>query len=633
MSLAQHVTQAEGFDYDGPAAPAPEPEQERDRGQENEQNQRQEQGHQEGQGQEQEIDQETTQQDVYETSENGLMSPSTIVVEDPEYGPKWQRLSHALIEVTPPRRQRSSAYYVSNTKRFVQVTTGVVSCWLASSIVFGFAALRPVLISEGVYRNLCPGEEHSGEIPCKEQDMRLNLFFIVGSITANVSSLFAGASLDRFGRRVCWIISSICLAAGTLIMTASFAYPSFDGYIVGNIILSLGGTYLFVPTFELANAFPLSFGLIVALVTGAFDASSAVFLFYRIAYDASKGAFTPATFFGWYLSVPLVILATELIYMPAHGYHTMSELEVKIERAQNPDADAHASDDNITDRDELIRVRNARADHRHDKLSRMESLAGNTFRRRRRFYDKDASHEASGVWGVLHGHPFRRQIRSPWFTLILAMTVIQMFRMNYFISTIHRQYTYMLGSEEKAEWINHFFDVALPVGGVATTPVIGVLLNSLRVSTITGLLTGFIVFNAVLNCLPFLWAGYATVLTFVLFRPFYYSAISDYSTKVFGFVTFGRIYGTLVCISGLFNFAQSGVDILVYGHLLNGNPTPVNIVLGIVGTIIGLGLTAFVIISGRAFATVKADREAYAEAMETRRLLYFDNISYGAVGR
>jgi hypothetical protein len=54
-----------------------------------------------------------------------------------------------------------------------QVVFTVVACWLASGIVFGFAALKPVLIDVGVYRELCTAEELADDVDvCFEQDLR-----------------------------------------------------------------------------------------------------------------------------------------------------------------------------------------------------------------------------------------------------------------------------------------------------------------------------------------------------------------------------------------------------------------------------------------------------------------------------
>jgi hypothetical protein len=91
---------------------------------------------------------------------------------------------------------------------------------------------------------------------------------------------------------------------------------------------------------------------------------------------------------------------------------------------------------------------------------------------------------------------------------------------------------------------------------------------------------------------------------------------SDYAAKVFGFASFGRIYGTVVCVSGFTNFAQPGIDALVFGPL-HGNPVPVNLGLGAGGALVGLALTTYVAIKGRAFTEEKVQ----VEAEERQRLM------------
>ncbi|KAM0350600.1 hypothetical protein ACHAPU_003085 [Fusarium lateritium] len=597
MSLAQHVTQTQGFDYEGPANP-----------------------NYEG----------PTHPSVSPRfGTPNIIAPGERFESFPDRS-EWRRLSFAPVDIVQ-KLPNLAAYKVSDVKRYAQVTTGVIACWFAAGIVFGFAAIKPILIAEGIYSELCHhdqrtvGKRPDFQVPCAEQDMRLNLLFISASISANVSSLLAGSALDRFGRRTCWLISSLLLAIGSLLMGLSFSIPGFHGFLIGNVLLAFGGTFLFVSSFELANAFPKYSGLVVALVTGAFDASAAVFLFYRMAYDASGGRFTLDKFFFGYISVPLFILLAELLWMPAHSYHTLPQLEKKIENAQDRSRDLHASDNEIDGTSELSRVRGARADHRKHKLEKIEDLAGDSEQRGERIKEEEDRQEASGVWGVLHGVPAHRQMMSPWFILILLLTILQMLRMNYFIASIRSQYRYMLGSEKAAERINAFFDVALPVGGVASTPFIGILLNSLSVPATWGVLTVFIIIIGVLNCLSHLWAGYMTVIAFVIFRPLYYSAISDYATKVFGFATFGRIYGTITCISGITQLSQSGLDALTHGPLHN-NSIPINATLGGTGAIVGLALTAFVAVKGRSFAERKVEMEADDER---ERLLSNAQSGYG----
>ncbi|KAI9170731.1 photosystem II D2 [Paramyrothecium foliicola] len=555
----------------------------------------------------------------------------------------WRRLSLAPAEVAI-EEPRIAAYKVSNTKRYgrivadldgasVQVLTGIIACWLASGIVFGFAALKPVLIAEGVYQELCDVDDAifttgkiDNRIPCAEQDLRLNLFFIVASITTNVSSLLAGTVLDRFGRRVCWVSACIFLLIGAALLGSSFAIVEFDGYLLGNFFIALGGTFIFVPSYQLTNAFPKYAGIIVALITGSFDASAAVYLLYRWVYEATDGRYSLEKFFFSYMIVPLLILVAEFAYMPAHSYHTLQELDVKIEKAHDVTRDIHDSDE---DRDpaQVTKMRRVRADRRESKLDQLEELAGDDERREERIKVEEERQETSVVWGVLHGLPAHRQMMTPWFILILLLTVLQMLRMNYFIATIRAQYRHMLDSEEQAEAINAFFDIALPLGGVASTPLIGLLLDNISIPSVFGVLTIFIVAIGVLNCLPFVWAAYATVIAFVVFRPLYYSAISDYATKVFGFSTFGRIYGTLTCISGLVNFVQSGLDELTHGPL-HEDPTPINIAMGAGGAVIGGILTIFVAVKGRTFVEERHDMEG---DHERQGLLENDHENYGSV--
>jgi hypothetical protein len=308
-------------------------------------------------------------------------------------------------------------------------------------------------------------------------------------------------------------------------MGFAFAITKFDGYIAANVLLALGGTLIFVPSYQMANAFPQYSGIIVALITGAFDASAAVFLLYKLAYAFSGGGFRPEHFFFGYTVIPALILLAELTLMPAHNYHTVPELNRKLEKAQNAMNDVHQSDDEIDSDAELTRVRSARAERRRTRLVQIENLIGDHEQRTQKAILETERHITSGVWGMLHGLPVHRQMLTPWFTLLLILTAFQMLRMNYFIATIDTQYKYMVG-ESMARRINTLFDFALPIGGIVATPFIGLLLNSLNEPEVLLLLTLLVTLTGAFNCLPSEWAGYATVILFVVMRPLYYSAMS-----------------------------------------------------------------------------------------------------------
>lgn len=141
--------------------------------------------------------------------------------------------------------------------------------------------------------------------------------------------------------------------------------------------------------------------------------------------------------------------------------------------------------------------------------------------------------------------------------------------------------------------VNNFFDLALPIGGILSIPFIGLLLDHSSTLVVLFSLVTVATTIGLLGIVPEMWAAYANICLFVLYRPFYYTAVSDYAAKVFGFKTFGTVYGTIICLSGLFNFAQSGLDYMFH-QTFRGDPIPVNLVLLSLGLVTGVGLVSYV---------------------------------------
>jgi hypothetical protein len=429
--------------------------------------------------------------------------------------------------------------------------------------------------------------------------------FTVAAVGTNVAALPIGAILDTLGPQVCGIIGSFLLAIGALFFAFAWQLP-FDGYIPGYLFLALGGPFVFISSFQLSNTFPKHSGLILALLTGAFDSSSAVFLVYRMLYQWSNGTFWPKKFFLLYLVVPIFILVVQIFIMPKASYKTVGELVKQVEEADD------VYDDQMDETTALLREEHRQ--HRQSVVSEITDLLGSKSGGKQ-IKQEERKKKISGVWGALHGGSVYQQITSPWFILITLFTVIQMTRINYFVATIRPQYEYLLGSEEKAVEINTFFDVALPLGGLLSIPFIGLVLDNTSTVFVLSALVAIATTIGVLGCLPYTWAAYSNVCLFVLYRPFYYTAVSDYAAKVFGFRTFGTVYGLIICLAGLFNFSQSGLDALMH-RVFDGNPVPVNLILLGAALVVGSSLCVFVGV--RAYAMRRDGLEHEAEwARET----------------
>lgn len=81
----------------------------------------------------------------------------------------------------------------------VQVVLACIYCLLAAGVVFGYAAIKPVLLEEGVYRNRCSKQELKDDVPvCYEQELR---FVCRGSdrillLTETTDSILCSQSLQ-----------------------------------------------------------------------------------------------------------------------------------------------------------------------------------------------------------------------------------------------------------------------------------------------------------------------------------------------------------------------------------------------------------------------------------------------------
>ena len=213
-------------------------------------------------------------------------------------------------------------------------------------------------------------------------------------------------------------------------------------------------------------------------------------------------------------------------------------------------------------------------------------------------YEQEADakliNRSGGVFGVLHGATINQQLNSWWFWGMCLFTTIQMLRINYFVATVKSQMVYLYnGDEELATSINHFFDLALPLGGLCAIPFIGLVLDNLTTLLVLNILLGLSLFIGVAGLVSWLPATYAGILVLVVYRPFYYTAVSDFCAKVFGYDNFGTVYGTIIAFSGVCNILQQVMDKATHEYF-NMNPGPVNTILVVLTLVFGAALIGFV---------------------------------------
>ncbi|CCD27287.1 Fmp42p NDAI_0K00960 [Naumovozyma dairenensis CBS 421] len=472
-----------------------------------------------------------------------------------------------------------------------QICCATLWCLLSSGIIFGFAALKPILISEGIYSEFCLNPE-SNQIDtiiksaiCSAQDLKLNFIFTASAGITNMMALPVGWILDTYGPRITGIIGSFFLTLGALLFIFHATFVTFiDPYISGYIMLSVGGPFVFISCFQLANIFPRRSGSVLALLTGAFDSSSALFLGYRVFYQKVNPSFNLSKFFTLYLIVPLFIFICQVTIMPHESYKTCGNVaKITVEGLDESGHLVEGDDGSmlVPDPNERELLIAQLEDDEQREPSQFHRESGIPLGRRKSvletYVETKLEEKSGGIFGVLHGYSVIDQLKTPWFYLLLIFAIISMIRINYFIATIRSQEEYLLGDELLASKINEIFDLALPIGGVLSIPFIGVLLDHVKTFNVLKLLSCMSVIIAVLGLIPnSFFLNLIGILVLVIFRPFYYTVISDYATKVFGFETFGTVYGLLICISGICNMGQSLLDQLTHTKF-DMNPTPVNL--------------------------------------------------------
>ncbi|CAI4048715.1 Fmp42p SKDI_13G3510 [Saccharomyces kudriavzevii IFO 1802] len=480
----------------------------------------------------------------------------------------------------------------TRTLQYAQVACACIWCLFSAGIVFGFAALKPILISEGVYHELCVPEDGDGLL-CTAQDLKLNFIFALSATVTNIMALPVGKILDVYGPRVCGIIGSglLFLACGNFI-SARHLSSIWDPYLVGYTLLAIAGPFVFISCFQLANSFPQRSGTILAMLTGSFDSSSALFLIYRLLYQNWYPNLHVSRFFTFYLFVPVFILICQFTIMPHSSYKTVNHIaKIAVEgldengRLIEGDTGSNIIPDE-QERQSLIAMEEeeeAMPNRSHRRKSVLET-----------YVEGKLQKKSGGIFGVLHGKSASEQIRSPWFYLMLLFALVAMLRINYFIATIRTQEEYLLNDPKLALKLNSIFDTLLPLGGVVSIPFIGLLLDHTdTLTTLTVLFTTSIaigIFGLIPNSFTLNLIGIALL---VVYRPFYYTVVSDYSSKVFGFDTFGTVYGLLSCICGIFNMSQNLLDKWTH-TTFNMNPFPINLMLVFFTVVFSLTITFYI---------------------------------------
>eukprot|EP01134_Creolimax_fragrantissima_P004112 CFRG4112T1 len=391
----------------------------------------------------------------------------------------------------------------SHGKKILMISYATIVALLTAGIIFGFAAIKPVFVDEGAYAYLCDDEKKIG---CAEQKLKLDLMFTFASFILNVGAFPVGIVLDLFGPRVTSTVGTVLEAVGLICL--AYSSDDFRGYIVGYLCLALGGLCMFISNMNLMNLFPAYMGTVNGILTGAFDASSLVFMVFKQAYY--KLGIHLKTLWLYYLIVPAANQVFATFFLTEHQF------EAQIDFDEEGDGEE---------------ARKPLIYNMHDKSA-------------------------------------KEQMMSIEFWLVALFTTIHMLRLNFYIATVEEQLRELADPGDVHQLVD-IFNVILPIGGIVTIPVVCYLLDHQgSIFTFNCLSVAMVIFG-VTSMIPGYWVHIFSFCLFVITRTCLYASISDFAGRMFGFKTFGITYGMLMMIGGLGNLLQYPFDNLVVEHFNN----------------------------------------------------------------
>jgi len=439
---------------------------------------------------------------------------------------------------------------LSFAKKIALVIFGIFSALTTSGIIFGFQALKSILIENKVYFELCEKNETEGEITqCNEQILKFSLMFSLASTATNAFSLPIGFILDKYGPRTSCCIGSILFFFGCLLFGLSS--PSFNGYLVGFLLLGIAGPFIFISTLHFSTVFPSKSGLIMAALTGSFDASSVIFLLFNKLFYFFDKKYSIQSFFLVYMIIPIIIFIANYFLMP--------KTSLQWSEAESLDESQQSLINESNETSSLLNT-NENDNSSSNNYQSIVSLHEQNVNRKKDIKDMTS-------W---------EQMRTKEYILITLLTSIFMIRLNFYISTTEEQFQTISNDQEGIKNTVQFFNIMLPLAGVLSIMPIGWLLDSFKMYIGFTVLCSMALIFGILSLIPSLPLQFISIIIFVFMRPLLYTSGNDFSTKTFGFKTFGRVYGLMNLISSIVNFGQYAVEYLVV-NIFNGQFTEINI--------------------------------------------------------
>ncbi|KNE54384.1 hypothetical protein AMAG_17664 [Allomyces macrogynus ATCC 38327] len=154
------------------------------------------------------------------------------------------------------------------------------------------------------------------------------------------------------------------------------------------------------------------------------------------------------------------------------------------------------------------------------------------------------------------------QYRSPFYYLFVLHTATTVLLMNFYMQSINNQLLQFDMPKTDYDTMILAWGIILPGCSVLVAPFLGTMLVRMPQHQLFFLVSAIAVFIGVLVQVPLEPLQYVTMVVVAMLRPTVWTVACNYIGKIFGFGSFGRLYGSLLLVVGVTNFCAYGLNLM-----------------------------------------------------------------------
>ncbi|CAH8606295.1 unnamed protein product [Dicrocoelium dendriticum] len=432
-------------------------------------------------------------------------------------------------------------------QRWIILVAGLIEMIWFSGYHYGYNSLLGGWKSIGVFADHCVNFT-SG---CDQQSKMFEYGFLVWLITQMILITVSGIIMDRLGLRVLKLIAVGLNTIGTLMFAFITAGASVL-YFLGGVFVALGCISSLICNHQISSMFPKYRGLVVSLVSGAFDSST------LFSFLVSKT----------YLSITML---TSFVILACCGafYGTLMALFGLTQWSTGMENKGKRKDlmPNGNTCSEIYRVANVKVDQ-----TREEEV--NTY------IQNILSKRYPNLRSCLLSLPF---------FLLVFWFMFGNLEFAFFLTRLAKQLNYLFDGDKHT--VSELLDVsgAMLLGGFVVAPLSGFILDSSRAyfnrkieillsdrtrrssddiiywTHLRGIATGFFIMAvsalvfSILNFIKLKALYYVTFVFFVIVRSLLFSSAISFMLIAFPVQYFGTINGVCSTVGGIFGLIQYGL--------------------------------------------------------------------------